>query len=229
MQWHHGLPEEDGVLTTAAPPRRRAHHRGRGGLTRASATRRIPAAQERARRAPAMGAQPGRRGACGPATGSCCWSGSTAADLAWLRAQGWTSPSPRTGRAAPCRACAAACRCWATDPTASTATALPGPAAAGHRVRARQTVRRTSAAFGQLIGTWALLSGVRAQGYEPPRPDGPSTPPWPPRATWREASCPAPPGRTWGNVLGVPVMACSRMPPRCTPCLCPGAHALDAV
>ena len=29
-----------------------------------------------------------------------------------------------------------------------------------------KTVRRTSAAFGQLTGSWAPLSGVRAQGYE---------------------------------------------------------------
>ena len=38
-----------------------------------------------------------------------------------------------------------------------------------------KTVQRTSAAFGQLTGAWAPLSGVAACGYpNPPRPDGPA-------------------------------------------------------
>jgi hypothetical protein len=53
----------DGVFDDrSAAPRRGAHAHRRGGLPAHQQPRRIPAAQERARRAPALGAQPGRAG-----------------------------------------------------------------------------------------------------------------------------------------------------------------------
>jgi adenosylcobyric acid synthase len=88
MWWQHGLPEEDGVIhdrpevqgVVAQDHRRRC-------LPAHQQPRRIPAAEERARRASEMGAWPGRPG--GRRLGHPArLQGTPAADLAWLRAQG---------------------------------------------------------------------------------------------------------------------------------------------
>ena len=67
-----------------------------------------------------------------------------------------------------------------------------------------KTVRRTSAAFGQLTGTWAPLSGVRAQGYEIHHGQ---TAQHPAMAAKGDVARGVMPGIAWqnpaGNVLGV--------------------------
>jgi adenosylcobyric acid synthase len=115
MQWHHGLPEEDGVFddrTLAPAP---CTPPWPWWPTRASAT---SMNSSRSRTCPACAcngraARPTWRAAASD------WivlpgSKATAADLAWLRAQGLDqSIAAHAAGAAPCWACAAACRCWA--------------------------------------------------------------------------------------------------------------------
>jgi adenosylcobyric acid synthase len=116
MQWHHGLPEEDVFLTTAAPPPAPCTPPWPWWPTRASATWMN---SSRSRTCPACAcngcaARPTWR-ACGLATGSCCrgrrpppptWPGCACRGLT-------VRLLPTQGRAAPCWVCAAACRCWA--------------------------------------------------------------------------------------------------------------------
>ena len=67
-----------------------------------------------------------------------------------------------------------------------------------------KTVRRTSAAFGQLTGAWAPLSGVRAEGYEIHHGQ---TAQHPAMAAKGDVAREVMPGIAWqnpaGNVLGV--------------------------
>jgi hypothetical protein len=174
-----------------------------------------------------MGAQPGRL------AGAADWivlPGSKPPAPTWpgCARRGWTAPLPRTRgrgrhRAGRVRRPADAGRGADRPRRASTATA-PGlgllPLVTVFEPA--KTVQRTSAAFGQLTGAWARSRAcvLRATKSTTARP--PSTPPWPPRATWRARSCPASPGRTRRAMCwACTCTACSRMPPCCTPCLAP--------
>jgi adenosylcobyric acid synthase len=131
MQWHHGLPEEDGVfddwrtlLSRLGAARRNRPHTTPGAVHTTVAVVAYPRISnldefQPLKNVPGLRLQwvrsPADVAGLRPTTGSCC-RGRKPPPPTWpgCARRGWTSPSPRTrGRAAPCWVCAAACRCWA--------------------------------------------------------------------------------------------------------------------
>ena len=170
MQWQHGLPEEDGVFDD------RGHAAGEvhttiavvawpqiSNLDEFQALKNLPGVRLQWVRSPADGTQadvivlPGSK--------------ATAADLAWLRAQGldrWVAAhAARGGRVI--GICGglqvlgeALIDTEGIDGNAPGLGLLPLVT----RFAREKTVRRTDARFGGLHGAWGALSGVAVSGYE---------------------------------------------------------------
>ena len=186
---------------------------------------------KRCRPAPAMGAQPGRRG--GPAANGLdraaglqkydCRPGLAA------RA-GLDSPSPRTGRerhrAERVRRPADAGRSADRPRGASTATAPAWPYCPSSPCSSPPRPCSAPAQRSDITGAWApLLRRGCLRLRNPPRPDRPAPRHAPPRAMGARGHA----GIAWqnpaGNVLGVYLPVCSRTPPCCRPVWRPGTHA----
>jgi hypothetical protein len=230
MWWHHGLPEEDGCVRRPQP---REGARGAvhttvavvaypriSNLDEFQPLKNVPGVRLHWVRSPA---DSGLR----VATGSCCPAPRPPAPT-WpgCARRAWTAPSPRTPRgrrgAGHLRRPADAGRGADRPARHRRQRTRPGPAAAGHRVRARQdrAAHQRASAADRRLGAALGRACSRATKSTTARP--PSTPPWPPRATWRARSCPASPGRTRRAMCwACTCMVCSRTPPCCTPCLAP--------
>jgi adenosylcobyric acid synthase len=115
------------------------------------------------------------------------------------------------------------------DPEGIDGNARPGPAAAGHRVRARQDRAAHQRSLGQLTGAWAPLSGVAACGYEIHHGQ---TAQHPAMAAKGDVAREVMPGIAWqnpaGNVLGVYLHGLFEDAAVLHACLAPGP-TLDAV
>ncbi len=181
MQWRHGLPEEDGVFDDAGHVRA-----GAGGAVHTTvAVVAYPRISNLDEFQPLKGV-PGLRlvWARSPAeVAGADWivlpgSKATAADLAWLRAQGLDAAiaahAARGGRVL--GICGglqmlgeALIDTHGVDGNAPGLGLLPLVTA----FDPAKTVRRTRTAFGALRGAWSALSGVAVQGLrDPPRPHG---------------------------------------------------------
>ncbi len=176
MQWAHGLPEEDGVFDDAA--RHTPAAGARGALHTTVAVLAYPRISNLDEFQP-LKSVPGVRllWARSPADlAGADWivlpgSKATAADLAWLRAQGLDAAiaahAARGGRVL--GVCGglqmlgeALIDTHGVDGNAAGLGLLPLVTA----FAADKTVRRTHAAFGEVRGAWQLLSGVAVAGYE---------------------------------------------------------------
>jgi adenosylcobyric acid synthase len=170
MQWRHGLPEEDGVFDD------RSHAAGAvhttvavvawpriSNLDEFQPLKNVPGVRLQWVRSPAEGA--------GADVIVLPGSKSTAADLAWLRAQGldrWVAEhAARGGRVL--GVCGglqvlgeALIDTEGIDGNAPGLGLLPLVTTFARD----KTVRRTEARFGTLSGPWAALSGVSVRGYE---------------------------------------------------------------
>ncbi len=172
MQWNHGLPEEDGVFDDRAQAAGAVHTRIAvvaypriSNLDEFQPLKNVPGVQLRWARSPAelAGADwivlPGSK--------------ATAADLAWLRAQGLDAAiaahAARGGRVLGI--------CGGLQMLGEALIDVHGVESNGNSpglgllplvtsFEPRKTVRRTHTLFGVLRGAWAPLSGVAASGYE---------------------------------------------------------------
>ena len=211
MWWQHGLPEEDGVfddrsvvagavtktIAVIAYPRI-------SNLDEFQPLKNVPGLRLLWARSPADVAQlqPGD------------WiilpgSKATASDLAWLRAQGLGAAiAAHAGRSG-----AVLGLCGGLQMLGEALIDPEGIDGNGPGLgllplvtlfEPAKTVRRTSAAFGQLTGAWAPLSGVRAEGYEIHHGQ---TAQHPAMAAKGDVAREVMPGIAWqnpaGNVLGV--------------------------
>ena len=211
MQWHHGLPEEDGVfddrsvaagvvtqtVAVIAYPRI-------SNLDEFQPLKNVPGMRLQWVRSPAdvAGLLPGD------------WivlpgSKATASDLAWLRAQGLDqSIAAHAGRGGTVLGVCGGLQMLGEaliDPEGIDGNGpglglLPLVTVFEHT----KTVRRTAAQFGPLVGAWAPLSGVRAEGYEIHHGQ---TAQHPAMAAKGDVAREVMPGIAWqnpaGNVLGV--------------------------
>ncbi|CAM4139713.1 cobyric acid synthase [Paracidovorax anthurii] len=212
MQWRHGLPEEDGVFDDAAHVRA-----GAGGAVHTTvAVVAYPRISNLDEFQPLKGV-PGLRlvWARSPAeVAGADWivlpgSKATAADLAWLRAQGLDAAiaahAARGGRVL--GICGglqmlgeALIDTHGVDGNAPGLGLLPLVTA----FAPAKTVRRTRAAFGALEGAWSALSGTAVGGYEIHHG---RTAQHPAMAAAGDVAREAIPGLAWqnarGNVLGL--------------------------
>ncbi|MBS0467595.1 MAG: cobyric acid synthase [Proteobacteria bacterium] len=170
MQWNHGLPEEDGVFDTRSTGRGAIHTRIAvvaypriSNLDEFQPLKNVPGVHLTWARSPAdvEGADwiilPGSK--------------ATAADLAWLRAQGLDSAvaqhAARGGRVLGI--------CGGLQMLGEALIDTVGVDGNGPGLgllplvtsfEATKTVRHTQARFGDVLGAWGHLSGVAVQGYE---------------------------------------------------------------
>ncbi len=212
MQWRHGLPEEDGVFDDAGHVRAGAA----GAVHTTVAVVAYPRISNLDEFQPLKGV-PGLRlvWARSPAeVAGADWivlpgSKATAADLAWLRAQGLDAAiaahAARGGRVL--GICGglqmlgeALIDTHGVDGNAPGLGLLPLVTA----FDPDKTVRRTRTAFGALQGAWSALSGVAVQGYEIHHG---RTAQHPAMAAAGDVAHAAIPGLAWqnarGNVLGL--------------------------
>jgi len=211
MQWNHGLPEEDGVFDDRASGTTGAVHTRIAvvayprisNLDEFQPLKNVPGVQLRWARVPAevAGADwivlPGSK--------------ASAADLAWLRAQGLDAAiaahAARGGRVLGI--------CGGLQMLGEALIDVHGVESHGNApglgllplvtsFEPRKTVRRTHTLFGVLRGAWAPLSGVAASGYEIRHGQ---TAQHPAMAAKGDVAREVIPGLAWqnaaGNVLGV--------------------------
>lgn len=211
MQWHHGLPEEDGVFDDRSTAAGSVHttvavvaYPRISNLDEFQPLKNVPGVRLLWARSPAdvAGLKPTD------------WvvlpgSKSTAADLAWLRAQGLDQAIARhAGQGGTVLGVCGGLQMLgeALIDTAGIDGNAPGlgllPLVTVFEPA--KTVRRTCAAFGPLTGAWGPLSGVRAEGYEIHHGQ---TAQHPAMAAKGDVAREIVPGIAWqnpaGNVLGV--------------------------
>lgn len=211
MQWHHGLPEEDGVFDDRSTAAGSVHttvavvaYPRISNLDEFQPLKNVPGVRLLWVRSPAdvAGLKPTD------------WvvlpgSKSTAADLAWLRAQGLDQAiAQHAGQGGTVLGVCGGLQMLgeALIDTAGIDGNAPGlgllPLVTVFEPA--KTVRRTGAAFGLLTGAWAPLSGVRAEGYEIHHGQ---TAQHPAMAAKGDVAREIVPGIAWqnpaGNVLGV--------------------------
>lgn len=211
MQWHHGLPEEDGVFDDRSMAAGAVHttvaviaYPRISNLDEFQPLKNVPGVRLLWVRSPAdvAGLRPSD------------WivlpgSKATAADLAWLRAQGLDQAIARhAGQGGTVLGVCGGLQMLgeALIDTAGIDGNAPGlgllPLVTVFEPA--KTVRRTCAAFGALAGAWSPLSGVRAEGYEIHHGQ---TAQHPAMAAKGDVAREIVPGIAWqnpaGNVLGV--------------------------
>ena len=211
MQWHHGLPEEDGVFDDRSMAAGAVHttvaviaYPRISNLDEFQPLKNVPGVRLLWVRSPAdvAGLRPSD------------WivlpgSKATAADLAWLRAQGLDQAIARhAGQGGTVLGVCGGLQMLgeALIDTAGIDGNAPGlgllPLVTVFEPA--KTVRRTSAVFGALAGAWSPLSGVRAEGYEIHHGQ---TAQHPAMAAKGDVAREIVPGIAWqnpaGNVLGV--------------------------
>ena len=208
MQWHHGLPEEDGVFDDRSTAAGAVHttvaviaYPRISNLDEFQPLKNVPGVRLRWARSPAdvAGADwivlPGSK--------------ATAADLAWLRAQGLDAAIARhAGQGGTVLGVCGGLQMLGealidTEGVDGNAPGLGLLPLVTVFERAK-TVRRTGATFGLLAGAWAPLSGVAACGYEIHHGQ---TAQHPAIASGGDVAREVMPGIAWqnpaGNVLGV--------------------------
>jgi adenosylcobyric acid synthase len=211
MWWQHGLPEEDGVFDDRS--------RATGAVHTTVAVIAYPRISNLDEFQPLKNV-PGVRLVWARSPADCAgadWivlpgSKSTAADLAWLRAQGLDQAVAE--HAAQGRAVLGICGGLQMlgealiDTQGIESVELGNAPGLGllplvTAFDADKTVRRTQARFGSLTGRWAALSGVSAGGYEIHHGQ---TAQHPAMAAKGDIACEVIPGLAWqnggGNVLG---------------------------
>ena len=208
MQWHHGLPEEDGVFDDRSRAAGEVHTRIAviawpriSNLDEFQPLKNLPGVRLQWVRSPADGA--------GADVIVLPGSKATAADLAWLRGQGldrWVAEhAARGGRVL--GVCGglqvlgeALIDTEGIDGNAPGLGLLPLVTT----FERDKTVRRTEARFGALHGPWSALSGVPVRGYEIHHGQ---TAPHPALQAAGQTAHEAMPGLAWqnreGNVLGL--------------------------